>query len=140
MVPAAVEEILRHPGPIDPLQTIQENEGTPRYANAPVEIQGVTIEAGDLILLATRSGNTDQHIFSQPEAFIINRERHPHLTFGHGPHFCIGAHLARIELQAVFGSLFQRFPTLRLAIPVADLKVRTDSIVRGGIEQLPVIW
>jgi pentalenolactone synthase len=61
------------------------------------------------------------------------------VTFGYGPHFCIGAPLARIELQVVFGTLFRRFPTLRLAVPLEKLRPRSD-LLTGGLAELPVTW
>jgi cytochrome P450 len=138
LVPAAVEEILRHPDPFES-PARGNDSGLPRYASAPIEVGDVTIQTGDLVLLATRTANRDPGLFPQPERFQVARERNPHLTFGHGPHFCIGAPLARLELQVVFGSLFRRFPTLRLAVPVEQLHPRT-GILTGGLEELPVAW
>lgn len=63
----------------------------------------------------------------------------PDLTFGHGAHFCVGAPLARMELQALFGTLFTRFPTLELAVPVEELRPRSH-LLTGGLDALPVTW
>jgi pentalenolactone synthase len=138
LIPRAVEEILRLPRP----QSAAQNDGLgglPRYATAELEIDGVTIQAGDLVLFALRKANLDDRVFPAPETFDVTREENPHLTFGHGPHYCIGAPLARIELQTVFGTLFQRFPTLRLAVPVEDLRPRSH-LLTGGLTELPVTW
>ena len=95
--------------------------------------------ADDMVLLSVESANVDERAFACPEAFDVTREDNPHLTFGHGPHFCLGAPLARIELQAVFGTLLGRFPTLRLAVPVEELRPRQGTLT-GGIAELPVTW
>lgn len=138
LLPRAVEEILRLPNPVEIAPTEPEG-GLPRYANADVEIGGVTIRAGDLVLLDLGGANLDQRVFPGPVIFDVTREPNPHLTFGHGPHYCIGAPLARIELQTVFGTLLQRFPTLRLATPVEELRVRSH-LLTGGLVELPVTW
>jgi pentalenolactone synthase len=138
LVSRAVEEILRLPNPVETTRTETEG-GLPRYANANFEIDGVTIRAGDLVLLDLGGANQDQRVFPGPARFDVTREPNPHLTFGHGPHFCIGAPLARIELQTVFGTLFQRFPTLHLATPVEELRVRSH-LLTGGLVELPVAW
>jgi pentalenolactone synthase len=138
LIPKAVEEILRLPTPLpnDPTAPVG---GLPRYANAEIEIDGVRIQAGDLVLLDLQSGNVDERIFPAPEDFEMARATSAHLTFGHGPHYCIGAPLARIELQTLFGTLIQRFPTLRLAVPVADLRQRSH-LLTGGLAELPMTW
>jgi cytochrome P450 len=85
------------------------------------------------------AANLDQAAFPDPERFDITRRPNPHLLFGHGPRFCIGAALARIELQATFGRLFQRMPTLELAAALPELHIRQDR-VSGGLTELPVRW
>jgi cytochrome P450 len=141
-VPLAVEEILRHPGRVR-AKAEEEKEraagGIPRWANQRIDLDGVTIAPGDLVLLSVQDANLDSHRFLEPEKFAVAREQNAHLTFGHGPHFCIGAPLARVELRAVFGSLLQRFPTLRLAGSPADLRLKKD-LLTGGLRELPVAW
>ena len=144
LVPSAVEEILRHPLPVPAPETPETPEtgragGLPRYANADIELGGVTIRAGELILLDLQDANLDCQRFPMPEAFDVARADNPHVTFGHGPYYCIGAPLARLELQALFGTLFQRFPTLRLAVPVEQLRLRSH-LLTGGLTALPVTW
>lgn len=130
LVPAAVEEILRaHNG----------GGGIPRYARTDLEIDGVAVRAGDLVLLDTGAANHDDTVFTDPDRFDITRNAAAHLTFGHGARYCIGAPLARIELRAVFAQLVPRFPTMRLAVPVADLRTHRDTLT-GGLTELPVTW
>lgn len=127
----AAEEIVRMAAPGD--------NGMPRYARTDVEIGGVTIRAGDAVLLAATVANRDGRVFADPDRFDITRSPNPHLGFGHGARFCLGATLARIELQSVFGRLFQRFPTLSLAVPVEQLRLRSE-LLTGGLAELPVTW
>jgi pentalenolactone synthase len=138
LIPKAVEEILRSSTLIadDPTAPVG---GLPRYANAAIVLDEVTIHPGELVLLGLHSANLDERIFPEPEAFEVTRPANPHLTFGHGAHYCIGAPLARIELQTLFGTLIQRFPTLPLAVPVAELR-RRRHLLTGGLAELPVIW
>ena len=138
LVPRAVEEILRLPSPV-PMPPSTPVGGLPRYAQSDLAIGGVTIHAGELVLLGLQETNLDECVFPAPEAFDVTRAENPHLTFGHGPHFCIGAPLARSELQTVFGTLFRRFPTLRLAAPIEELRPRSH-LLTGGLTELPVTW
>src|SRR5258707_4910670 len=141
LVPPLVEEILRLPltVPVPETPKTGRTSGLPRYANADIEIDDVTIHAGELVLLDLQGANLDPRRFPAPEAFDVARADNAHLTFGHGPHYCIGAPLARIELQAVFGTLFRRFPTLRLAVPAEQLRPRSH-LLTGGLTALPVAW
>lgn len=77
--------------------------------------------------------------FADPARFDITRGGAGHLTFGHGPRYCVGAPLARIELQAVFSQLVPRFPTMHLAVPLDEVAVRRDTLT-GGLAELPVTW
>jgi cytochrome P450 len=131
LLPGAVEEILRLAAPGD--------SGLPRYAHADIDIACVTIQTGDLVLLSPTVANRDPLVFDAPERFDIRREPNPHIAFGYGGRFCLGAHLARIELQAVFRVLFERFPTLDLAVPLSELRLRRELMV-GGLAGLPVTW
>lgn len=139
LVPAAVEEILRSPDPVVAETDGHEGSGLPRWTKADIEIEGVTIPAGDLVLLSLGDANLDERVFPAPLSFDVSRATNPHLTFGHGPHFCIGAPLARVELQTLFGLLFQRFPSLGLAEPFESLRPRTGRLT-GGFTALPVEW
>lgn len=131
LVTTAVEEILR-----------LSNTGAfalPRYAREAIEIGDVTIQPGEAVLLSGGAANRDERVFGEPDSFTIERQPNPHLTFGYGSHFCIGAPLARIELQAVFARLLSRFPSLRLAVPLEDIHFRTH-VLTGGLFELPVTW
>lgn len=131
LVPAAVEECLRA-GNVG-------GGGIPRYSRVDIEVGGVLIPAGDLILLDNGAANHDAAVFEDPHQVQVARPSNPHLTFGHGGHYCIGAPLARVELQSVVSQLLTRFPSLRLALPVADLRLRND-LLTGGLAELPVTW
>jgi cytochrome P450 len=131
LLAGAIEEILRIAVP---------GEGVvPRYASADIEVGGVTVRAGDLVLLGIGPANRDRGVYPDPDRFDIARRQAPHIAFGHGAHRCLGAGLARIELQAVFGTLFRRLPTLRLALPVERLPRRSHA-APGGLAALPVTW
>src|SRR5207253_1117254 len=110
-----------------------------RYAKTDIDCHGVAIEAGDLVLLGLASANRDPRIFPDPDRLDITRSPNPHLSFGHGPTSCVGAALARIEMQSAFTMLYPRLPTLRLAVPVEELETRRD-LLNGGLVALPVTW
>ena len=131
LLTGAVEEILR--------ASTTGGGGLPRYPRADIEIGGVTLGAGEAVLLDIGAANHDERAFEDPGRFDVARQPNSHLTFGYGPRFCIGAPLARIELQAVFERLVPRFPTLRLAVPVEQLRPRAD-LLTGGLADLPVTW
>jgi len=131
LVPNAVEETLR--------ASRRGGGAMVRYARTELEIDGVTINAGDLVLLELGGGNHDPAVFADPDRVDITRPAASHLAFGYGARYCIGAPLARIELQAVFSQLVSRFPTLRLAADVDDLEMRDDELA-GGLTELLVRW
>ena len=131
LIAAAVEETLR--------AASTGGGGIPRYARTGLRINGATVRAGDLVLLDNCAANHDQAIFAEPERFDIARSAASHLTFGHGDRYCLGAPLARIELQAVFSQLIPRFPKMRLAVPARELTFSRDTLA-GGLIRLPVTW
>jgi pentalenolactone synthase len=138
LVPRAVEEILRHPDPGVAARPHQGG-GVPRYAAADMDCEGAAIRAGDMVLLAVQTAGLDERVFPAPEAFDVRRESNPHLMFGHGQRFCLGAPLARLELQAAFGGLLRRVPGMRLAVPPERLRPRS-GLLAGGFRELPVTW
>ena len=125
LLPDAVEEILRWVSPI--IHFI-------RYATVDSEVHGVEIPAGDNVAIFFASGNRDEDVFDDPFAFRIERAPNPHLAFGFGEHFCMGAHLARVELETIFRHLLTRFDDFELAGPAE----RLSSNVNGGIKHLPI--
>lgn len=128
---AAVEEILRVQG--------TGGGGIPRYARTDLEIAGITVHAGELVLLDIGAANHDEAAFPDPDRFDTDRRAARHLAFGHGARYCIGAPLARIELQAVFSQLVPRFPEMRLAVAADELRFNT-GVLTGGLLDLPVTW
>ncbi|GAB3440730.1 cytochrome P450 [Actinophytocola sediminis] len=130
-VQPTVEEILR-------LSATSSTGGLLRYAHDDVEIGGVRIARGDAVLVSVDAANQDAAAFPDPNTFTADRSPNVHVAFGHGAHVCIGANLARIELRTVFPALFGRFPTMRLAVDVDDIGVRTNRIA-GGVESVPVL-
>jgi cytochrome P450 len=130
-ITTAVEEMLRAPG--------RGGGGIPRYARADLQIGEVTVRAGELVLLDNRAANHDPRAFPDPDRFVATRQGQAHLSFGHGSHYCLGAPLARIELQAVFSQLLARFPKMRLAVPAEQLRTRSGTLT-GGLTRLPVEW
>jgi cytochrome P450 len=137
LVPRAVEEVLRAPSSMD--ENGRRAGGRIRYANRAFELHGVTIEEGDMVLLGNHAANQDDRVFDHPDVFDIARADNPHLTFAHGPYYCIGAPLARIELQVAFELLPRRVPTLRLAVPAEELRRRDDLLI-GELMEVPVTW
>jgi len=134
----AVEEILRFPNPLDrPVATLRG--GLPRYAAEDIEVDGAKIRSGDLVMFALQDANEDASMFPLPGRFDVSRRENPHLAFSHGLHFCLGASVARIELQALFAQLFVRFPTLALGIAIAELR---GAAARPGprAPSIPVVW
>jgi pentalenolactone synthase len=133
LIPNAVEELLRAAA------TGGGVGGIPRYARTDFDIEGVTIHAGDLVLLDIGSANHDPVIFADPQRTDVARKEAAHLTFGHGARYCIGAPLARIELKTVFAQLIPRFPSMHLTVDPATLPTRRD-VLAGGLVELPVSW
>ncbi|MGQ0577022.1 MAG: cytochrome P450 [Pseudonocardia sp.] len=137
-VPRAVEEILRFALPIGPRDD-GRSTGLARWTSADLAVDGVPIPAGDLVLLGLQQANDDERLVGDRPGFDITRHPNPHLTFGHGPRFCVGAPLARLELQVLLAALVVRFPALTLAVPVEELRPRTE-LLTGGLRELPVSW
>jgi len=106
LVPAAVEESLR----LEPAAAVVD-----RYATVGARLGGAAIQAGDQVTVSITGANRDPAIFADPDVFDVRRANAGrHLAFAHGPHFCLGAHLARLEAQVAVGTLLARLPRLRL--------------------------
>ncbi len=121
----AVEEILRWASPISHFT---------RVANQDCVVHGVEIAAGDQLALYYASANRDEDVFDDPFSFRIDRHPNPHLAFGFGEHVCLGAHLARVEIETIFRHLLQRLESFELAGEIERLK----SAVNGSIKRLPL--
>ena len=124
-----VEELLRY------LTVVQV--AFPRFARTAVDVDGVHISAGDVVICSLSGANRDASLGEAMERFDPTRAPSPHLAFGHGIHRCIGAELARMELRAAYPALLRRFPEIRLAGEPSDLTYRQVSIVYG-VDSLPV--
>ncbi len=111
----------------------------PRYASEDIDIAGVTIKSGDLVLVDHYSCGFDDRVFPEPERFDITRSPNPHLAFSRGITHCIGAPLARLEIAEVYKGLFSRLPNLRLAVAPEDVPMLGQQL-GGGIAELPVVW
>ncbi|HEY3716101.1 MAG TPA: cytochrome P450 [Jatrophihabitantaceae bacterium] len=127
LVPAAVEELLRFDSPTHNID---------KLAAEDLEIGGVGIREGDTINVMIASANYDEGAFDNPETLDIHREAVQHVTFGRGPHHCLGASLARLEAQVSLHMLTQRFPQMRLATD--EIEWRLTHMNRGP-ETLPVV-
>ncbi|GAA0493841.1 cytochrome P450 [Streptomyces sp. NPDC046215] len=128
---AAVEEINRWDGPA-PL-------AIRRFPLEDLEIGGVTVPAGETVLLSLASANRDPHHFAEPERLDPNRARTGQLGLGHGIHYCLGAPLARMETETALAALLERLPGLTLDVPREELEWRPSMRARGLIS-LPVRW
>jgi cytochrome P450 len=107
-----------------------------RTATAGCELGGQPIGAGDKVVVSFTSANRDEAAFADPDRFDIRRQPNPHLVFGHGPHFCLGAHLARTQLRALFAEVLARTTALAHAGPPSYLR----SNFQRGVKRLPVAW
>ncbi len=108
LLPGAIEEVLRYRSPLQWMMR------TPRR---DIEIHGTRIPAGTLVLPLIGSANRDPRVFSEPHRFDIARDPNPHVAFGHGVHFCLGAALSRMEARIALGGLLARFDSFELSDP-----------------------
>mgnify|MGYP005851277869 CR=1 FL=1 len=120
LLPSAVEELLRFDGPV---------QATVRVALEDVVIDGHTIPAGALVLVSIGAANHDPDVFARPDELDLARDPNPHLAFGFGTHFCLGAPLARLEAQLAFEALTRRFPRLELVDD--NPRYRPNPVLRG---------
>jgi cytochrome P450 len=130
-MPAAVEEFLRYDGPVE--------RALNRWAAEDVRWGDRTIRRGDPVILILNSANRDPERFERPDDLDLGRTPNPHLAFGKGVHFCLGAPLARLEAQVALTALLARLPGLRLDVADSELRYRFLPGFRA-LEALPVRW
>ncbi|WP_343573999.1 cytochrome P450 [Mycobacterium sp.] len=130
VIARAVEELLRY------LSIVHAQ--VDRVAIEDLTIGGQLIRVGERVLMNLPAGNWDTACAAEPEKLDIERNARGHLAFGYGTHQCIGANLARVEMQVAFSTLARRLPRLRLAVPADQLKFKDADIY--GMKELPVTW
>ncbi|MFE2302583.1 cytochrome P450 [Streptomyces sp. NPDC059445] len=130
LVGTAVEELLRYDSPV--------RDATFRCAAEPIRLHGQSIDRGDIVSLLIGSANRDEARFADADRLDVGRTPNDHLAFGHGPHFCIGAALARLEGAVAFPRLLERLGPVRLAKPYDELPWRPARVMRG-LAELPVV-
>lgn len=130
LLPDAVEELLRYLSVVDILY---------RYATEDLELGGETIREGSTVVVSLLAANRDPRRFDNPDTLDFHRKARGHLSFGHGFHHCLGNQLARLEMRAGFAGLLRRFPTLELAVPAGQVKLKTNMQIYG-VHELPVTW
>ncbi|OZM83583.1 cytochrome P450 [Pseudonocardia sp. MH-G8] len=131
LLPGAIEELLRYLSIADFV--------TSRVAAEDTELSGTAIRAGEGVVALLAAADWDPGVFPEPERFDVHRGNRHHVAFGYGVHQCLGQHLARLELEIVFSTLFARIPTLRLAEPVDELPYKHGGLL-FGLHELPVTW
>ena len=132
LIDHAVEELLRF------LTVIQF--GTYRAALTDVDLNGQLVHKGETVTIALPAANRDPETFPEPDTLRLDRaDARRHLAFGHGVHQCLGQQLTRIELRIAYSALFDRFTTLSLAVPAAEVQLRDADMVYG-VRRLPVTW
>jgi cytochrome P450 len=131
LIPGAVEELLRcvRLGSLPPARVTRED----------VQIGGVVIPAGEQVIPLFGTANRDPLVFADPDRFDVTRDAASHLSFGAGVHHCLGAQLARVELQEAFRGLIGRLPGLRLAMPASDLEFKPGMAIHS-LREIPVRW
>jgi len=131
LIRSAAEEVLRY---------LPRMLGPVRVAKEDVEVGGALVRAGETVVTPLSAANRDGGQFSCPESFDAARPDNAHLAFGHGGHYCLGAHLARVELQEVFAALADRLSGLQLATPVSQLAWHTGFLGDDRLTDLLVTW
>ena len=127
LIPAAVEEMLRWWTPVMNFR---------RTASEDTELAGQSIRAGDKVVVSFLSANYDERVFEQPFKFDLQRASNPHLSFGYGPHFCLGAQLAVAQMRALFTELILRLDTIHATAEPRFLR----SNFQRGVKKLPIRW
>lgn len=131
LLPNAVEEMLRF--------IVFGNALNPRIATGDVKLGAVLIRAGEPVLCSRSSANHDEQVFARGGELDFTRDPNPHVAFGYGPHYCLGAHLARMELQVALGTILPRLPGLHIAVPEEELTWQAGTMMRG-LSAFPLGW
>ncbi|MFC4508221.1 MULTISPECIES: cytochrome P450 [Streptomyces] len=131
LVVSAVEELLRYLN--------ITHLGRRRAVTADIEIGGQVIRAGDGVIMVNEIANRDPEVFPDPDRLDLTRDARRHVAFSFGVHQCLGQPLARMELQVVYGTLYKRIPTLKLAGAFDDVRFKHDAFIYG-VHALPVTW
>ena len=132
LIPNAVEELLRYSSVL--------HMGARRVALEDIDVNGHIIREGEGVICSIPAANRDGELFPDPDRLDVTRpQARSHVAFGYGVHQCVGQVLARAELQVVYGTLFNRLPNLRLAVPFEQLRFRHDMFVYG-VHELPLKW
>jgi cytochrome P450 len=126
---SAVEELLRYVNPV--------NNATFRFTGEPVEIGGLPIGPGEVVLVSLSGANRDPSRYADPDRLDLRRDSGGHVAFGHGIHYCLGAPLARLEAEIAFRGLLERFGSMTLAVPPDALRWRPSTLIHG-LQSLPV--
>ena len=145
--PALHDRVRRHPDRIGPV--VEEllrflcgngTGGVPHVATVDVPLpDGVVVPAGEVVVPIPDAANRDPAVFAEPDRLRADRGDNPHVAFGYGPHYCLGAELARMEMCIGISALVCALPGLRIAVAEEELSWRTDMFVRG-LWELPVTW
>ncbi|MFJ7073930.1 cytochrome P450 [Streptomyces sp. NPDC098781] len=130
LLPVAVEELMR---------MLSIADGMLRVAVEEIEAGGETIRAGDGVIFSTSVINRDESVYPDPDTLDWHRPARHHVAFGFGIHQCLGQNLARAEMEIALGTLFDRLPTLRLAVPPEEIPFKPGDTIQGMLE-LPVTW
>jgi cytochrome P450 len=132
-IPNAIEELMRF------VQLGEGSAGMPRVTTEEVELSGVRIPAGSAVLPSLAAANRDPSVIADPDRLDLARAEPVHLGFGAGVHHCLGAQLARMELQEALAGIIRWLPGIRVAVPEHELVFKRGMILRS-LETLPVAW
>ncbi len=127
LLPGAIEEMLRWWTPVMLFR---------RTATIATEVAGQSVRAGDKVVVSFAAANRDEAVFADPDTFDIGRDARAHLSFGHGPHFCLGSHLARVQMRALFAEVLSRTTWIEAVGDPAYLR----SNFQRGVKRLPIRW
>ena len=126
----AVEELLR-------TTALAGGESLPWIVREPVQLAGIDMAPGDYVMPAVGAANLDPRVFDDSANIVFGRPPRAHMAFGHGTRYCLGAQIARMELQVAVGTVVSRYPGMRLAVPAEEIEWRSGSAV-WQLARLPI--